>query len=183
MKILILLLLPLFSLCQQYETCPDTTIRRWDLTTPVDRDSIVWMYGLEDFTYDSTSKIQFKITKNDRLEIGLFFAYGFVKGWADEIEYHPYNLSQRFPGLFKNGKTFWDGRYDDDGIWDAKHMAAAIQGSLMTVAVIVKWGDLKKYPKKQRFIRGLIDAAKYDLSRRAGFFLSYNVINQNKLFK
>ncbi len=131
---------------------------------------------------DSTKLKPFTFSKNDIAVSSCFFMYGFIKGWADEIEYHHYALSIRFPFLFKNGSTFFDGRHDDDGILDAKHLAAGLQGSLMTAAVIIKFGDLKNYPKRQRFKKICLDTVKYDFSRRLGFFLSYNVINQNKLF-
>jgi len=126
-----------------------------------------------------------KISKNDVWVSSCFFSYGFVKGWADQIEFHHYEMSIQFPGLFRNGNTFWDGRYDDDGIWDAKHLAAGLQASLMTAAVCIKLGGkrLKEYPKKDRFKKVVFDIIKYDFSRRAGFFLSYNVIHKNQLFK
>ncbi len=125
----------------------------------------------------------YKVTKNDYGVSSCFFGYGFVKGWADQIEYHHYEMSVQFPSLFRNGNHFFDGRYDDDGIWDAKHLAAGLQAMFMTAAVVIKFGDLKRYPKKHRFKKVCKDIVTYDFSRRLGFFISYNVINKNKLFK
>ena len=144
---------------------------------------LFWLISTMATSQDSTTLKPFTFTKNDIAVSSCFFMYGFVKGWADEIEYHHYALSNRFPGLFKNGNKFFDGRYDEDGIWDAKHLAAGLQGSLMTAAVLLKFGDLKKYPKKQRLKKILFDSVKYDFSRRLGFFVSYNLINKNRLFK
>ena len=132
---------------------------------------------------DSTKAKIFTYSKNDALVSGCFFGYGFAKGWADQVEYHHFAMQRQFPSLFKNGKTFWDGRYDEDGIWDAKHMLAAMQGAFMTTTVIIKFGEYKHMPKKHKFYRICFDIVKYDFSRRLGFFLSYNVINKNQLFK
>jgi hypothetical protein len=139
---------------------------------------IILLFPICCFSQDKWSKI----TKNDIAVSSCFFGYGFVKGWGDQIEYHHYEMSVQFPNLFKNNNHFWDGRYDDDGIFDAKHLAAGIQASLMTAAVCIKIGDLKNYPKKDRFKKVCFDILKYDFSRRLGFFISYNVINKNPLF-
>jgi hypothetical protein len=142
MKILILILLPLFSFSQKW----------------------------------------YKVTKNDAAVMACEVGAGYAKGWQDEIEYHHFELSNRFPGLFKNGSKFWDGRYDNDGIWDAKHMMAGIQVQFHIAAICIKVGDLKSYPKKDRWKKVLFDAVKYYASYQLGFFLSYNVTHGNKVF-
>ncbi len=189
MKTLLLILLPLFSFSQVYLPNPldtpwtrtyiggyeNSTIKLIPIPTTIKIEGVSTVTNIE------TKVVAFP--KSDIWVMSCFFGYGFIKGWADQIEYHHYEMSQQFPRLFRNGNTFWDGRYDDDGIWDAKHLAAGLQASLMTAAVIIKVGDYKKLPKKGRVKRILFDVVKYDFSRRLGFFLSYNVINQNKLFK
>lgn len=130
----------------------------------------------------SFSQEWYKITKNDIAVMSCEVGAGYAKGWADEIEFHHYALSNRFPGLFKNDNKFWDGRYDDDGIFDAKHLMAGIQVQFHVAAICIKVGDLKKYPKKDRWKKILFDAVKYYGSYQLGFFLAYNVTHQNKLF-
>jgi hypothetical protein len=124
----------------------------------------------------------YKITKNDIAVMTCEVGAGYAKGWADEIEFHHYELSQRFPGLFKNENKFWDGRYDDDGMWDAKHMMVGIATGFHITAICIKVGDLKSYPKKDRWKKVLFDAAKYYLSYQLGFALSYNLTHSNKIF-
>lgn len=124
----------------------------------------------------------YKISKNDLWVMGMEVGAGYSKGWGDEIEFHHFELSQRFPGLFKNDNKFWDGRYDNDGIWDAKHMMSAFTTSFHVAAVVIKIGDLKSYRKKDRWKKITFDALKYYAAYHLGFFLSYNVTHGNKIF-
>jgi len=123
------------------------------------------------------------ITKKDIAPMSLVFVAGHAKGWADQVEFHHHEMSIQFPGLFKNGKTFWDGRYDDDGIWDAKHMMEGIRAKCFILAIVFKVGDLKKYPKKDRWKKVGFDLITYSAIERFGFTTSYNGIHKNPIFK
>ena len=123
----------------------------------------------------------YAVSKNDYGIMACEVGAGYAKGWGDEIEYHHYELSQRFPGLFRNGNKFWDGRYDNDGTWDAKHMMSGIQVQFHIAAICIKVGNLKSYPKKDRWKKVLFDAVKYYASYQLGFFFSYNVTHGNKI--
>lgn len=124
----------------------------------------------------------YKVTKNDVAVMSCELLAGYSKGWTDEIEFHHYALSQRFPGLFKNDNKFWDGRYDNDGIWDAKHMTSGITTGFHIAAICIKVGDIKNYPKRDRWKKILFDVVKYTASYKLGFFLSYNVTHKNPIF-
>ncbi len=123
-----------------------------------------------------------KIDKNDIGVMACEIGAGYAKGWGDQVEYRHYELSQRFPGLFRNGNKFWDGREDSDGIWDAKHMMSAFATQFHIAAVCIKIGDLKSYKRKDRWKKIAFDAFKYYAAYHLGFFLSWNVTHGNKLF-
>lgn len=53
--------------------------------------------------------------------------------------------------------------------------------SSQLVAIVIKTGDIKDYPKKKRLLKILVDMGKYYAAYQLGFFLSYNITHQNKL--
>lgn len=130
----------------------------------------------------SQDKKWFSVSKNDVWVMGMEVGAGYATGWREEVNYHHYNLLQRYPRLFKNGNTFWDGRIYSDGVWDANHMLKGITVGFHMAAICIKVGDIKNYPKKDRWKRILFDAAKYYLAYQAGFALSYNLTHHNPIF-
>lgn len=130
----------------------------------------------------SFSQKWYAVSKNDIAVMSCEVGAGYATGWREEVLYHHYALSQNFPGLFKNGKTFWDGRVYSDGVFDANHMLKGMTVGFHVAAICIKLGDIKSYPKKDRWKKILFDAVKYYGSYQLGFFLAYNITHQNKLF-
>ncbi len=122
------------------------------------------------------------ISKNDAWIMSIQVAAGYAQGWREEVLQHHYDLSQRFPGLFKDGKTFWDGRNDKDGIWDADHMLKGTIIMLETACISIKIGDLKKYKGWKKVGKIAMDSLKFYGCYHLGFFLSYNLTHGNKVF-
>lgn len=105
---------------------------------------------------------------------------GYMQGWREEVLYHPNALFRHFPKL---SRTFWDNRitWQQRGKFDANHV---LKGGIVTsqlIAIVIKTGDIKDYPKKKRLLKILIDLGKYYVSYQLGFFLSYNITHHNKL--
>lgn len=123
------------------------------------------------------------VSKNDLSIMGIEVLAGYGQGWRDEINYHPNQLFKRFPNLNRN---FWDIRVQNDPTflnteWDADHVFKFAVNGLHVAGIILKVGDLKSYPKKDRWKKILFDIVKYYGSYKLGFFLAWNVTNQNKL--
>lgn len=125
----------------------------------------------------------YSITGNDIAVMSVEVAAGYAQGWRDEVIYHPNQLFKRFPNLNRN---FWDIRVQNPpGLlnteWDADHVLKATISTLHVSAVIIKMGDLKDYPKRDRWKKIAFDLLKYYASYKVGFFLGWNVTNGNKL--
>jgi hypothetical protein len=125
----------------------------------------------------------FTVSKNDLWVMGLEVGAGYSQGWREEVLYHPHQLFNRFPDL---NRKFWDARWSwqngDAYKWDANHVLKGTTNAFHLAAICVKVGDLKSYPKKDRWKKVLFDAAKYYLSYQLGFALSYNLTHSNKIF-
>jgi hypothetical protein len=116
-------------------------------------------------------------TKNDFKICLLTAAAGYTTGLRDEVNYHPKAFMERHPNL---NPTFWDNRVQGKkGLlnmeWNADHVLKGATVLFFTAAVTLKIGEKKKW------YYYFIDAAKYYLSYHAGFFLSYNLQEKNKL--
>jgi len=116
-------------------------------------------------------------SKKDIAPMALTMGAGYSQGWREEVIYHPNQLFEQFPNLNRN---FWDIRVQNkpgflNTEWDADHVLKATTGGLFVAAVAVKIGDKKKW------YWYVIDAAKYYLSYKTGFFLAWNVTHKNKL--
>ena len=125
----------------------------------------------------------YTITGNDIAVMSVELAVGYAQGWRDEVIYHPNQLFKRFPNL---NRSFWDIRVQNppgflNTEWDADHVLKATVSSLHVAAVVIKIGDLKDYPKKDRWKKVAFDMVKYYGAYKAGFFLSWNVTHGNKL--
>lgn len=142
----------------------------------------IYLLFLAACCFAQEEKKWYSVSKNDAWIMGLQVFSGYAKGWEHQVEFHHFELSQRFPGLFKNGNKFWDGRYDNDGIWDAKHMLVGLQIQANIACIVFKFGDLKSYPKNVRLMKILFDTAKFYAAHKAGFTLAYNVTHGNKIF-
>ncbi len=120
---------------------------------------------------------QWKPTKRDITPALLSFAAGHIKGWHDEVTYHPNQLFQRFPNL---NRRFWDIRVQDkpgfmNTEWDADHVLKGSQKLMFIAAICLKVGERKKW------YWYLWDGVKYLTSYSIGFWSSYNLIHKNKL--
>lgn len=107
---------------------------------------------------------------------------GYAQGFRDEVLYHPHAIHAHFPHF----GNFWNIQYQGEKKflnmqWDADHVLKGSVTALHLTAIVIKVGDLKDYPKKQRIFKILADMTKYYLSYKLGFFLSYNVTHKNKL--
>lgn len=112
--------------------------------------------------------------------MGIEVAAGYAQGWREQVLYHPNELFRRFPKL---SRTFWDNRvtWKQPGKFDANHVLKGYIVSSQIVALVIKTGDIKDYPKKKRLLKILVDVGKYYIAYQAGFFLSYNITHGNKL--
>jgi hypothetical protein len=131
----------------------------------------------------NAQKKWYKITGNDMAIMSLELTAGYAQGWRDEVQYHPNQLFKQMPNL---NRSFWDIRVQDppgflNMEWDADHLLKFSVNSLHVTAIVIKIGDLKTYPKKDRWKKVLFDGFKYYLSYKAGFFLAYNITHKNKL--
>ncbi|MEO5991288.1 MAG: hypothetical protein ABIP68_06595 [Ferruginibacter sp.] len=125
----------------------------------------------------------YSFSKNDVAIMGLEMGAGYAQGWKDEVTYHPNQLFKNHPGLNRN---FWDIRTQGkkgflNTEWDADHVLKFSVNGLHVTAISIKIGNLKQYPKKQRWKKIVFDLIKYYASYKVGFFLSYNVTHENKL--
>lgn len=125
---------------------------------------------------NSFAQNPWKIDKSDWLPMGLTFGAGYSQGWRDEVEFHPRLLFAHYPNL---NHSFWDIR--EPKRWNANHILKTATMGLFTSAICVKIGDWKSYPKKKRWQKLIADAIKYYGAYKLGFFLSYNLQNNNKL--
>lgn len=130
----------------------------------------------------SAQKKWYNISKNDIAIMSIEVAAGYAQGWRDEVQYHPNQLFKQMPNL---NRRFWDIRHQDPPTflnmeWDADHALKFAVNGLHVTAVVLKVGDIKQYRKKDRWKKIIFDAAKYYLSYKAGFFLSYNITHKNK---
>jgi len=130
-----------------------------------------------------TNKNPWAFNKKDIAPMTLQFAAGYAQGWREEVLYHPKALFERFPNLNHN---FWDNRINrgSRGISifrDANHLLKFIVVGTQTTSIVIKVGDWKEYPKKDRWKKLLIDLVKYYGAYKLGFVMSYNVTHQNDL--
>jgi len=117
------------------------------------------------------------LSKKDIAPMVLTFAAGYSTGWREEVINHPNQLFRRYPNL---NRKFWDNRVQSEpGFlnmeWNADHVLKGSTVLFFTAAVTFKLGEKKKW---YWFI---VDGVKYFLSYHAGFFISHNIQNQNKL--
>lgn len=125
-------------------------------------------------SYFSTAQV---LTKNDLPVASLELVAGYLQGWRDEVIYHPNELFKHFPKL---NRTFWDNRIQSapgflNTEWDADHVVKSAIVLSHVTAVGVRISGRKKF----KFI--ILDMAKYYISYKLGFFLSYNVTHKNKV--
>lgn len=118
------------------------------------------------------------MSKKDIAPMLLCMGAGYSTGWREEIINHPNQLIRRYPNM--DGKAFWDNRIQKEpGFlnmeWNGDHVFKGATVILFTAAVTFKLGEKKKW------YWYLLDGAKYFISYHAGFLLSYNIQNKNKL--
>jgi len=117
------------------------------------------------------------MSKKDIAPMLLCMGAGYSTGLRDEVLYHPGQLFQQYPNL---NRAFWDIRVQNPPTflnteWDADHILKGTTVLLFTAAVTFKIGDKKKW------YWYILDGAKYFLSYKIGFYLSYNLQLKNKL--
>ena len=132
------------------------------------------------FLITGQSQSVFKISKNDIAIMSIEVGAGYMQGWREETLYHPNELFKHFPNL---SRSFWDNRisWKNATKFDANHVLKGGIVASQLVAIVIKTGDLKEYPKRKRLLKILVDLGKYYFSYQLGFFLSYNLTHQNKL--
>jgi len=116
-------------------------------------------------------------SKKDIAPMILVAAAGYSTGWREVVINHPPQLFAQYPNL---NRKFWDNRVQSEpGLlnmeWNADHILKGTTVLLFTAAVTFKLGDKKKW------YWYLVDGVKYYLAYHAGFFISYNLQNHNKL--
>lgn len=130
----------------------------------------------------NTDKNPWAFNKNDIAPMALQLTAGYAQGWREEVLYHPKELFEQFPNLNRN---FWDNRINrgSRGISifrDANHLFKFIVTGTQTASVVIKIGDWKEFPKKDRWKKLLVDIFKYYGAYKLGFYFSYNITHGNK---
>lgn len=101
----------------------------------------------------------------------------------DEVIYHPNALFRRFPNLNRN---FWDIRVQGskgflNTQWDADHVLKLAVNASHVAAVVIKFGEKPTGKRWKRVKKYAWEAIKYYGCYKVGFFVSYNIINHNRL--
>jgi hypothetical protein len=134
-------------------------------------------------TTSAHSQNPWRVTKSDIAPMLLQMNAGYWQGWREEVLYHPNAFLRAHPNY---NREFWDIRISHDNkglsaIKDANHLLKSTVVLSQTVAIVIKVGDWREYPKKKRVVKLLVDAIKYWGMYKLGFYLGYNITHNNKL--
>lgn len=127
----------------------------------------------------SFGQSKFNLSGNEIAIMSCEFIAGNAQAWRDVVIYHPNQLFKQYPNL---NRKFWDIRVQDKpGLlnteWDADHVLKSITVASHIAAVSIKLGSGEKIKLKAIARSLILNYAAY----KAGFFLSYNILNKNKL--